>query len=226
MSLTTSAVPGTFLSLLNASERSALSALGTHREFPRDAALMYAGEPDERVMILETGRVKVTRVDPSGHETLLSILDPGDIIGELALIDEGTRLASVMALEPVRAFVVASSVFRKWLETTPRVAVALLEVVGERLRDTTMKRAQFSSSDTVGRVAARLVELAERYGTSSDEGVEIELALSQEELAAWTGASHAGLAKALQTLRELGWIETHRRRIVVRNLEAIRGRAP
>jgi DNA-binding GntR family transcriptional regulator len=56
--------------------------------------------------------------------------------------------------------------------------------------------------------------------------VEIELALSQEELAAWTGASHAGLAKALQTLRELGWIETHRRRIVVRNLEAIRGRAP
>jgi CRP-like cAMP-binding protein len=177
-------------------------------------------------MILEMGRVKVTRIDAGGHETLLSILDPGDIIGELALIDEGTRLAGVTALEPVRALVVASSVFRSWLETTPRVAVALLEVVTERLRDTTLKRAQFSSSDTVGRLAARLVELAERYGTRGDNGIEIELALSQEELAAWTGASHAGVAKALQTLRELGWIETHRRRIVVRQLEAVRKRAP
>lgn len=226
MSLTTSAVPGTFLALLEPSERSALSELGTHREFPRGGGLMYGGEPDERVMILEMGRVKVTRIDAGGHETLLSILDPGDIIGELALIDEGTRLAGVTALEPVRALVVASSVFRSWLETTPRVAVALLEVVTERLRDTTLKRAQFSSSDTVGRLAARLVELAERYGTRGDNGIEIELALSQEELAAWTGASHAGVAKALQTLRELGWIETHRRRIVVRQLEAVRKRAP
>lgn len=77
-----------------------------------------------------------------------------------------------------------------------------------------------------GRLAARLVELAERYGEVSDAGIVIGVPLSQEELAAWVGASHAGVAKALQTLRELGWIGTQRRRIVVHDLEALRGRSP
>jgi len=116
-------------------------------------------------------------------------------------------------------------VFRNHLETAPRVAVALLEVITRRLRDTTIKRAQFLGSDTIGRLAARIVELADRYGTSGDEGVEIELALSQDELASWTAASRAGVAKGLQTLRDLGWIETHRRRLVVRDLEALRSRS-
>jgi CRP-like cAMP-binding protein len=101
----------------------------------------------------------------------------------------------------------------------------LLEVVARRFRDTTIKRSQFAASDTLGRVAARIVELSARYGSPSEGGIEIALALSQDELAAWSGGSRAGVAKALQTLRELGWIETHRRRIVVREPEALRRRA-
>jgi CRP-like cAMP-binding protein len=131
----------------------------------------------------------------------------------------------VTALEPVRALVIASSLFRAHLERTPRVAVALLEVEILRLRETTLKRSQFAASDTVGRLAARIVELSERYGADREDGIEIELALTQDELTSWTGASRAGVAKAFQTLRELGWIETHRRRLVVRQLDALRRRA-
>jgi CRP-like cAMP-binding protein len=214
-----------FLALLDASEREALTRLGASRQFARGAVLMYEGEPGERVMILEAGRVKVTRVEASGHETLLSIRDPGDIVGELAVVDRGGRLATVTALEPVRALVVAGSVFRAHLASVPGVAVVLLEVVARRFRDTTIKRAQFAASDTLGRVAARIVELSERYGARGEGGIEIALALTQDELAAWSGGSRAGVAKALQTLRELGWIETHRRRIVVREPEALRKRA-
>lgn len=216
---------GTFLALLDDAERAALSELGTRREFPRGAVLMYEGEPGERVMILESGRVKITRIEAGGHEAMLSIRDPGDVLGELSLIDEHPRLASVSALEPVRVLVIASSRFRAHLERTPRVAVALLEVETQRFRETTLKRSQFAASDTVGRLAARIVELSERYGTERENGVEIELALTQEELTSWTGASRAGVAKAFQTLRELGWIETHRRRLVVRDLDALRERA-
>jgi CRP/FNR family transcriptional regulator, cyclic AMP receptor protein len=186
---------------------------------------MYEGEPGERVMILEEGRVKVTKTEPGGHETMLSIRDPGDVIGEMSLIDESPRLATVAALEPVRALVIASSVFRGHLERTPRVAVALLEVEMKRLRETTLKRSQFAASDTIGRLAARIVELSERYGAESEEGIRIDLALTQDDIAAWTGASRAGVAKALQTLRGLGWIETHRRRLIVRQADALRQRA-
>jgi CRP-like cAMP-binding protein len=186
---------------------------------------MYEGEPGERVMILEEGRVKVTRIEPGGHETMLSIRDPGDVLGEMSLIDECPRLATISALEPVSAVVIASSVFRGHLERTPRVAVALLEVEMRRLRETTLKRSQFVGSDTIGRLAARILELSQRYGAESNEGIQINLALTQEDIAAWTGASRAGVAKALQTLRDLGWIETHRRRLVVRQADALRRRS-
>ena len=223
--MTAGAVSGTFLALLDDRERAALLELGTHRGFPRGAVLMYEGEPGERVMILEEGRVKVTRIEPGGHETMLSIRDPGDVVGEVSLIDERPRLATVTALERVRALVIASSVFRAHLERTPRVAVALLEVEMRRFRETTLKRSQFAASDTTGRLAARIVELSERYGAEREDGIEIDLALTQDDIAAWTGASRAGVAKAFQTLRELGWIETHRRRLVVHQLDALRRRA-
>jgi len=225
MSVMGGAVAGTFLSLLGDVERAALLELGTHRGFPRGAVLMYEGEPGERVMILEKGRVKVTRIEPGGHETMLSIRDPGDLMGEVSVIDERPRLATVTALEGVRALVIASSVFRGHLERTPRVAVALLEVEMQRFRETTIKRSQFAASDTIGRLAARIVELSERYGAEREDGIEVDLALTQDDIAAWTGASRAGVTKGLQTLRELGWIETHRLRLCVRQLDALRRRA-
>jgi CRP/FNR family transcriptional regulator, cyclic AMP receptor protein len=221
----TGAVPGTFLELVSSEEREALYGLGIRRSFPRGAVLMFQSEPGARVMLLLSGRVKVARVDNDGHETLLSIRDPGDVLGELALIDGLPHIATVSALEPVQALVTSAQVFRSHLEITPRVAVALLEVVTRRFRETTLKRSQFSASDTMGRLAARIVELAERYGESSDEGVTVTSPLSREDLAAWTGASRAGVAHALQTLRELGWVHTERRQLLVRDLQALRSRA-
>jgi CRP/FNR family cyclic AMP-dependent transcriptional regulator len=217
--------PGSFLALLDQQERSALDGLGVVRSFPRRSMLMFEHEPGERVMILLAGRVKASRLDQDGRELILSVRDPGDVLGELAFIDGHPRLATVTALEPVTALVIPSRAFRSHLERTPRVAVALLQVVTRRFRDTTLKREQFTASDTIGRLAARIVELADRYGTPTDRGVVIILPLSHEELGGWTGASRAGVAHALQTLRRLGWIETERRRVVVRDLEALRARA-
>ena len=156
---------------------------------------------------------------------LLSIRDPGDVVGELALVDDEPRIATITALEAVEALVIPARVFRSHLERTPRVAVVLLEVVTRRFRDTTKKRSQFAATDTVGRVAARIVELGDRYGEQSESEITISLPISQEELSEWAGASRAGVAHALQMLRELGWIRTERRRIVIRNIDALRARA-
>ena len=211
--------------MLEAAEWAALSALGYVQRFPAGAMLMYQDEPGDRVMILLSGRVKVVRLGREGTEGLLSIRDRGDILGELSFLDDQPRLSSVTALEPVEALVVGAGDFRAFLESTPRVAVALLRSLSRRVRETTLMRAQFGASDTVARVASRLVELAERYGEPHEQGTVIGLPLSQEELRAWTGASAAALAKALQQMRELGWIETHRRQMIIRDLDSLRRRA-
>jgi CRP-like cAMP-binding protein len=218
-------VAGSFVALLDAAEREALYSRGIRRTFPRGALLMFEEEPGERVMILLAGRVKISRIGDDGREVVLSIRDPGDVLGELAFIDGHPRSASATALEKVEALVMPASGFRVHLEKTPRVAVVLLEVVTRRVRDATVQLSQANASDVLGRLAARIVELAERYGVASDDGVVITLPLSQEELAAWTGASRAGVAHALQTLRTLGWVQTARRSMIVRDLDALKGRA-
>jgi CRP/FNR family cyclic AMP-dependent transcriptional regulator len=221
----TEVVPGTFLSLLDEHEREALLPLGTRRKFARGAVLMFQHELDERVMLLMAGRVKVTRVDNEGRELLLSIRDPGDVLGELALIGHEPRIATVAALEPVEALVASAPAFRRHLETTPRIATVLLEIVTRRFREATLKRSQFAALDTMGRLAARLLELGERYGESSDGGVAVSSPLSQEDLAAWTGASRAGVAQAMHSMRELGWVRSERRRELVIDPAALRARA-
>jgi CRP/FNR family transcriptional regulator, cyclic AMP receptor protein len=102
---------------------------------------------------------------------------------------------------------------------------ALLSVLAARLREADRQRAEYAGYDVLGRVARRLVEPAERFGRPGPEGLEITLAISQQELAGWTGASREATSKALTTLRSLGWVETRRRRLVVRDLEALRSHA-
>jgi len=222
---TTELVKDTFLARLSPDERDGLSGLGARLRFPRGAILMFENEPDDRVMLILGGRVKVAHIDGDGRETLLSIRDPGDVLGELAFIDGEPRSATVTALEAVDVLVMPGGVFRTHLETTPRVAVVLLEIVARRFREATVKRLQFGASDTMARLAARIVELAERYGEPGADGVVVRSPISQEELAGWTGASRAGVAQALQSMRELGWIRTERRRLIVTDAAALRARA-
>jgi CRP/FNR family cyclic AMP-dependent transcriptional regulator len=111
------------------------------------------------------------------------------------------------------------------MERHPRIALVILRMVAGRLRYADAQQAQFATHDVVGRVAQRLVELGERFGAPGSEGIEIELPLSQEELAAWTGASREAVGKALQLFRSLGIVETGRRRISVLDMEALRRHA-
>ncbi len=214
-----------FFGRLEPEEREALLGLGTRRAFPEDSILMYQGEIDEHLMLLLAGRVKVTRSAEGEHELLLAIRDAGELLGELTFIDGQPRVATVTALEPVEALVLPAGRFREHLGGTPGVALALLECVSARFRDSTVKRVEFAASDTLGRLASRIVELAERYGECGGESITVAMPISQDELASWTGASRAGVAQGLQTMRELGWLSTERGRLIVHELDALRARA-
>jgi len=216
---------GTFLELLEATDRQQLDGLGRVCHFPDHTRLMHEGEPGDRVMILHNGHVKASYVTDQGHEIVLGFRGPGDLLGELSFMDERQRASSVTAIEPVEALVFSASSFRSYLQATPGAALTMLAVISDRFRDADRKRIQFGASDTTGRVAARLVELVERYGEASDRGTEIALPITQEELGGWVASSRAGVADALRTLRELGWIETDRRRITVCDVDALRARS-
>jgi CRP/FNR family transcriptional regulator, cyclic AMP receptor protein len=214
-----------FLGALDSSQRAALRDRGIPRRFRKGQALFHEGGQSDRVLLLLEGRVKVSTVTGAGREVVLAFRGPGDLLGELSALDGGPRSASVTAIEPVEGLAVTTADFTAFLRAHPEVALMLLGTIGRRLRDADRKRVEFGAHDTVGRVAARLVELAERYGEPDPRGVRIALPLSQEELAGWTGSSREAVSKALQSLRRTGWVATERRRITVIDLEALRRRS-
>ena len=219
-----SANDGSFLDALEPRELAWLEERGVRRRFEREARLFREHEPSDRVMLLMAGRVKIAGTGGDGRESVLAFRGPGEVLGELSAIDGGPRSASVTAVDPIEAIVIPAADFRRFLETSPRATLWLLTRVIARLRESDRKRVEFGGSDTIGRVASRLVELAERYGKRVDGGVRIDLPITQEELASWVGSSREGVNKALHTLRDLRWVETERRSITVRDMDALRAR--
>jgi CRP-like cAMP-binding protein len=213
--------PDTFLALLSDGDRDAVLELGGPRSFAPGDRLMHLGDPGDSLLILLDGHVKASISDSRGREMVLSFRGPGDVLGELTFSSGHPRSSNVTAIEPVEARAIAASEFRFYLERQPSAALTLIDVISRRFREANDARVQFGDLDTVGRVAARLIELCERYGDQVEAGIRIRLAVTQDDLGSWTASSRAGVANALRTMRELGWIQTERRQITVLDLDAL-----
>lgn len=192
--------------------------------FRRGQALFTEGDLADRVFVIERGWVMISSIAPGGREIVLGLRGPGDVIGDLSALDGAPRSATALAAGEVEATVAPGSALTRALGDAP-TAVELLRVLANRLRDADRKRLEFASLDTLGRVAWRLQELAERFGVRSADGIEVELPLSQEQLASWCGASREATVKALAALRTLGCVSTGRRSVVIRDADALRRHA-
>jgi CRP/FNR family cyclic AMP-dependent transcriptional regulator len=214
-----------FLEGLSREETQALEAVGRRCSYGRNVTLFHEGDEAGPVVVLLRGRVKLTMLSEGGREAIVAVRGPGDLLGELAAIDRGPRSTTVTTLEPVEVLLVARSAFSALLEAQPRIALVILRLVAGRLRYADAQQAQFATHDLVGRLAQRLVELCDRFGTRRESGIVIDLPLSQEELGSWIGASREGVSKAFQALRSLRIVETGRRRVTVLDIEALKRHA-
>lgn len=217
--------PDEFLARLGPAARAALHERSRQRRWPGGASLFCEGERSSTVVVVLSGRVKVFSLTEQGDEIVLAVRGPGALLGELSAVDGAPRSASVTALEPVVAMVLSVGAFEQFLAAHADAALALVRLVVTRLRDADRKRVEFTAHDIAGRVAHRLVELAERFGEPDGHGVRITVALSQDELAGWVGASREAVAKALRVLRDRGYLTTGRRTMTVLDVAALRRRA-
>lgn len=213
-----------FLGELTAADREAVRSRCATRRFRAGATLMHTGQAGKEVMVLVSGRVKITYLTMEGRELILDFRGPGELLGEIAVVEGKPRANTVEAIEAVEALVMAASDFKDLIASRPALADQLLHHVIRRFQDSDRKLVEFGASNTVGRVAARLVEMVERFGIVTSAGHVIDLPITQYELAGWTGASREAVAKALQSLRDLGLITTERRRFTVLDLEGLERR--
>ena len=210
------------MSRLPPADAAALMAAGSRQSWPVGGTVFVEGERSDRVVVVLSGRVKVSSYTSTGAEVVLAFRGPGALLGELSAIDDWPRSATVTAVEPLEGLVVAAGSFWSYLGNHPAASLLLLRTLAGRLRDADRKRIEFGTHDAVGRVARRLVELVERFGEPCQEGIRIGLRFTQEELAGWTGSSREAVVKALRRLRARGCVHTRRMAIVVTDLDMLR----
>ncbi len=217
----------TFLGRLEEADREALLNAGHARHYRAGESIFAIGDPGDFVVLIILGRVKVFAPSAPGTETVLSLGGPGDLVGELSAIeDEPTpRVATVVALDAVVCRVVRASEFRSLVAGRPAVALELLRMIADRLRSSDRRRVEFGAYSTTRRVARLLVDLAADTGLSGTVVV-LRSGLTQDDLAGMVGASRESVARALATLRTLGFVSTGRRQVAVLDLVGLREFAP
>jgi CRP/FNR family transcriptional regulator, cyclic AMP receptor protein len=215
-----------FMDRLTGLERVDLVARGRNRRLARGAFLFHEGDPGHDVIIVGDGHAKVTLTSPGGREVVLEVCGPGELLGELSAIDGGPRSASASALEPMTALIVSHTDFLRFVDDHPGVATLLLQLLAERLRGSSSRQLEFGTNDAIGRVCARLLDMAGRYGNQRDDGtITLRAPVTQHDLAAWSGLSREAVVKAFRALRILGWIDVDGKDILLHDIAALRTRS-
>jgi CRP/FNR family transcriptional regulator, cyclic AMP receptor protein len=191
----------------------------------RGDRLFAEGDAGDRLYIIMTGKIKLTRAAPDGRENLLSVHGPGEMFGELSLFDPVPRTSSATAVTDAELAGLAHDDVRKWLATRPEVAMHLLQALAQRLRRINDVKADLVFTDVPGRVAKALLDLAERFGVQNSEGIQVNHDLTQEELAQLVGASRETVNKALADFAARGWIQLAAKSVLVTDADRLRKRA-
>jgi len=218
-------LPGRFLDALDEHALDGLRQSAVARHWRAGSTLVHEGDRAGRVLIVQSGRVKISAITPDGNEVVLAIRGPGELVGELSAVDGRPHGGTVIAMDDVSCLQVGNDDFIAFLRRHPDAAMAVIQLLAFRQRDADGKRIEFGAYDSVGRVARRLVELAEEHGRRTGDGIRIMAGLTQSELAGFTGSSREAVSRALRMLRDEGLITTHRRGITVHDIDALRSRA-
>lgn len=187
--------------------------------------LFREGEPGDHLYLILDGKVKLGHGSPDGRESLMAVLGPGEMFGELSLFDPGLRTSTATALTDATVLALGNEQLMPLLEGRPEVAAALLQALARRLRRTNEAMADLVFSDVPGRVAKALMELGEKFGTLTPEGLLVTHDMTQEELAQLVGASRETVNKALAEFGHRGWIKLESRQVLITDVERLGKRA-
>ena len=196
-----------------------IAAAGHERALIRGDVLFREADAADALYVVVRGRLAIAIANPiDNRETVVSLMEPGDLFGEMAMLDDGPRSAMARALEPSTVLSIPYDAVLDLFRKQPDLLWGVTRLLAQRLRAMDETLADSVFLDVTGRTAKRLLELSE----GADE---FTLPVTQEELAGMVGASRERVNKAIASFIRLGWIEQHERRYSIRKRESLQIRA-
>lgn len=211
-------------SSLSETELESLLRVTSTKRLAKGEILFRKGEPGRQLYGVVQGHLRIFAIGPDGKEMVFHIADPGDVIGEIALLDSNPRSANVVALEEVELLTLDRRDFLPFLERHPQVAIRLAELLAARVR-----RLSELAEDSIllalrARLAKKLVALSRNYGVETPEGTRIELELHQQALGEMVGTTRESINKQLRDWSQRGFVRFDRGTLTVldpKGLEAL-----
>jgi len=206
-----------YFSELSPAELDSIQQLIFEKTAERGEIILLEGESAETLFFVVSGAVKVFKTSAEGKEQILSIVRPGESFNEVPIFDDGSNPASAQAMGPVVLYGIRKNELKATLQNHPQVAMNIIKVLAERLRQLVSLVEDLSFRHVIGRVAKILLEHA---GDGASPGPR----LTQQEMAAMAGSTREVVSRSLKTLEEEGLIRLDRHRIVITDKEALRKR--
>ncbi|MEY4498779.1 MAG: hypothetical protein RJA40_884 [Actinomycetota bacterium] len=191
----------------------------------KGSILFKEGDDGEHLYVIIEGKLKLGTSSGDGRENLLSILGPGEMFGELSLFDPGPRTSTATAVTDSKLLSLGHEKVIPWLKQNPEVSLQLLTRLSQRLRRTNEAVGDLVFSDVPGRVAKALIDLGDRFGKTTAEGLLVNHDLTQEELAQLVGASRETVNKALADFAGRGWLKLDGRSVLITDVDRLSKRS-
>ncbi|HEU4801851.1 MAG TPA: Crp/Fnr family transcriptional regulator [Solirubrobacterales bacterium] len=202
------------LSGLEPSELERIAQVAIPRSFPKGARVFHEGDRTDACYVIRAGEVRVTREHPDGRAIALATLGPGELVGELAMLDGGVRSASVEALTDVDLLAVSAADMKGLLERNAEITAKLVIALTKRLRETNERISRQSFQTVPSRVAGVLSQLvSEENAEQGRDGVTIRM--NQADLAQLAGTSRESVSRFLAVLERAGVVRVGRGRVTV-----------
>jgi CRP-like cAMP-binding protein len=191
-------------------------------EVKRGQRIYTQGDPSDQIFLLKVGVVKISSIGPDQQETLLAFLYPGDIFGELAIVDDSPRDHIATAHEDVVLCALGRDLLLRVAEQTPALGYQITKIMGLRLRRLHTRIEELLCKSAHARVAHTLLDLAKDYGIRDDQGVLIPIRLNQADLGNLVGLARETVNIVLQDFRQRGLVEAGRRNIRIADPHRLR----
>ncbi len=205
---------------LDAGQLESILRVAEIRRFAKNTVLLRQGERGDALYLVLSGRVKAVLVAEDGREVTLAMLDPGEMVGEMAVFDsEETRSATVITVEASELLILSGDQFKQALQETPSIALAVIRTLSRRLKETNNRIGSLIFLDTYSRVTRYLLELAKRQGRQLADGSMVVVRPTQQEVALYLGTSRETVSRALTDLEHQGLIRLLGRKIILYRLQ-------
>jgi CRP/FNR family transcriptional regulator, cyclic AMP receptor protein len=191
-----------------------IASLCTEKWFPRGASIFREGEPADSLYVLKKGMVRLISLSDQGRETILHILKPDELFGEL-LLSEQKRPFTAIAIEDSQVTIISQESFVELLSTVPTVALNFIRLLSKRLATAERGLAEFSHTWSYHRLARVLLQLSEKYGQEAPGGTLINVHLTHEDVANLIGTSRETVTTQLSKFTRMGLLRREARHFIV-----------